>query len=193
VAYDNSNRGLRGLSPVSSGKAGTAPRVREYAINTTNAALVAEGCLLSYDGTTGVILQASVTTGRPHTLGVAANTPATGDSVVKVFDDPDQEYVVPIDGTITTTVIANMPGLFTGVVSNTRNATTLRAKTRLDISAVTSAALVTQGDLIQIIRMEDIVGQTNSGTNPTSLNAQVRVRIAPHAHIYASSAQLRNT
>ncbi len=196
MAYAGGNQALPGLNPVSAGVAGTAPRVREYDINSTNVALVGEGCLLSYDGTTGVTLQAAVLTGRPNTIGVAAETPRTGATKVKVYDDPEQEFVVISDGTITTTVAANMVGLFTAVVSNTRSATTGRGKTKLDISAVTSAALVTQGDLMQIVRTEQIVGQSNTGTatpGPTSLYAQIRVKIAKHAHNYGSSSQLRNT
>lgn len=169
--------GLTGLQPVKNA-AGTAPRTGEYAVSSTYATTIGAGCLVSL-AETGVILAAS--TSVPNILGVAASnlaaTPGTG-ATITVFDDPDQQYAVSVDGTVSNTIISI--GRFTNTVSNVYNATLGYGKTQLDASEITS--LIATGDWLQIMGWIEDTGETVASTY-----SQALVQITPRFHIYKNT------
>lgn len=168
---------LTGLQPVKNA-AGTAPRVGEYAVSATYAATIGAGCLVSL-AETGVILAAS--TSVPNILGVAAAnlaaTPGSG-ATITVFDDPQQQYAVSLDATVSNTIISI--GRFSNVVSNVYNATVGYGKTQLDASEITS--VIATGDWLQIMGFVDDVGETKASTYAAAL-----VQITQRFHIYANT------
>ena len=170
--------GLTGLHPVKNA-AGTTPRTGEYAVSATYASTIGAGCLVSVSET-GVTL-AALTNANPTILGVAAHnleaTPGTG-ATITVFDDPNQQYAVSVDGTVSNTIIS--VGRFSNVVSNVYNATLGYGKTQLDASEITS--VIAAGDLLQIMGWIEDVGETTA-----SQYSQALVQITHRYNVYENT------
>jgi len=185
MALQAANRQLTGLRPVNNGVAGTTPRVREYAVSATYATTIGEGNVVS-KSTIGVIAYNGTNAVRVI-VGVAASnlkaSPGTG-AVIQVYDDPDQEFVAVGNTAVTAANAIAYVGRFCNLVSNVYNGTLGYGKTTIAVDSVTSVAAA--GEILQIVRVEKIVGNTN-----TSSFTQFRVKIASHHHIYSSALTTR--
>jgi hypothetical protein len=174
MAYDPSQK-ITGLRPVSN-QAGTSPQVNEYPVSASYATTIGEGCIVAYSQT-GVI-QVNSTVAALTTasiIGVAAQnlaaTPGAG-ATIKVYDDPNQRYLLSADGAITAADRVESIGRYSNVVSNVYNATYGYGKTQMDASEITSVE--DDGDLVQIVGFPTILGQTSGATN-----AQCEVKLSP--------------
>jgi len=184
----NFNQQLPGLHPLAS-PYGTAPRIREYDVSATYNATIGEGnCLIKT--ATGVQLATNTVAAGGKLVGVAAHnlaaTPGAGAKVL-VYDDPNQEYSVVADGTITSTVIIENIGKFVTCISNVYNATLGQGKTVADISTATSVRATT-GTWYQITGYLQAAGETR-----TSTWSQIVVKIPPQIHLFESSAKTTTT
>lgn len=169
---------LTGLHPVKN-DAGTAPQVNDYAVSATYAVTIGEGCVVGL-AETGVILANAAAT-VATILGVAAsNLAATSGAgaVIKIYDDPEQQYYASLDGTVSNTII--VVGRFTNLISNVYNGTLGYGKTSLDASEITS--IVAAGDLVQVLGFPVDVGETKAATY-----AQARVKLASHWNVQVST------
>lgn len=176
----NLNQQLPGLHPVNN-PAGTAPRIREYAVSATYASTIGEGCALNKHAL-GVRLTTATVTASGRLIGVAAHnlaaTPGAG-AVVLVYDDPEQEFAVVVDGTVTSTVAIESIGQFVQCISNVYNATLGQGKTVVDISTVTSVRSTT--------RAYQVVGWLNAaGETRTSTWSQAVVKLATAYNVFES-------
>lgn len=184
MAYSG-NRALPGLQPITNGKAGTVPRVRHYVVSATYATTIAEGCI-AIKGALGVTMEtASASPGDGTVVGVFAQNRAALDSrIVKVaiYDDPEQEFACIQNKTITSTQAIEYIGQFTGVISNTYNATLGSGKAVLNTTgAVTSVYTTT--NCMQILGVV-----TNTGDDTGAVNSQLIVKFAPESHIFTASS-----
>lgn len=190
MAYSG-NQQLPGLHPVKSGVAGTAPMIRHIDVSATYATTIAEGCILVKDALGANMAAAAGTCNatRASVIGVAAhNVAATpgADTKVAVYIDPQQEFVAPQDGTMTSTVAKEAIGQFIGCVSNVYSATLGQGKLLLDTSSLTS--VLTNTVYLQVTGIEPPVGETLSNTY-----GQLRVKFADAIHTFASNAVTRIT
>jgi hypothetical protein len=183
------NRPLPGLHPVNN-VAGTAPRVREYAVSATYATAIGEGNIL-VKSTIGVILAPTTAiTTIGSVVGVAAsNNPAyaagsnSHQSTILVYDDPMQEYEGILDGTMTSTVQIEAIGQFTLPLTNVYNTTLGQGNTKID-ATVTSTFNATRV-MLQVVDMADSVGDTIATTQAGNYGA-VRVRLASKHNVFLS-------
>lgn len=182
------NRALKGLMPITSGVAGTAPRVREYTVAATYATSIGEGnAVIRSD--TGINL-ATATLAVKSCYGVAAMSVAAittiGVKKILIYDDPQQEYACVIDGDLTATTLQQYVGYFVEVKSNTLNTTLGAGITQVDISSALKTTSTTRP--WQIMGFIPNVSDTLSGTDPASTNAQARIKCVDDNHVYGGQA-----
>jgi hypothetical protein len=188
MAYTG-NRALKGLQPLTNGVAGTAPRVREYTVAATYATSIGEGnAVIRSD--TGINL-ATATLAVKSCYGVAAMSVAANTTIpakqILVYDDPQQEYACVVDGDFTNAAtLQKYIGYFVEVKSNTLNTTLGAGITQVDISSALKTASTTRP--WQIMGIIPNVGDTLSGTDPSSTNAQVRIKCVDDFHVYGGQA-----
>lgn len=183
------NRALKGLMPITSGIAGTAPRVREYTIAATYATSIGEGNAVVRSDT-GINL-ATATLAVKSCYGVAAMSVAAittiGVKKILVYDDPAQEYACVVDGDITNAVtLQKYIGYFVEVKSNTLNTTLGAGITQVDISSALKTTSTTRP--WQIMGIIPSVGDVLTGTDPSSTNAQLRIKCVDDNHVYGGQA-----
>jgi len=185
------NQPLPGLHPIGNGVGGTAPRIRHYDVSATYATTIAEGCLVIKD-TLGVNMAAAAGTANAtlaNVVGVFAHnidaSPGAGTKVA-VYDDPQQEFVAPMDATLTTTAAIEAVGQFIGCVSNVYNATLGQGKLLLDTSSIT--ATKTNTVYLQVVGIQQDVGDSlaEQTINSVTYFGALRVKIADSIHQYAS-------
>jgi len=175
-----------GFRPVTNGKAGTAPRMRPYP---KLAGLIYEGELL-YMGEGGVATHNGTTdVNAQNIIGVAAHYCATaadtGDAVF-VYDDPDQEFVVQLDGhplTNTAAVNASIGRYFSITGGVTGNTTTLQSKQQLT-GAGTSIWLVDH--IIQNVRLWKSQDNEVSATTAIGSNLNLVCKISHYSHVFSA-------
>lgn len=187
------NQPLPGLHPVGNGVGGTSPRIREYVVNSTYAGTIGEGCIMvkdalganlaTEDGTANLTL-ASV-------LGVAAHGLPTlpgDDAKVTIYDDPQQEFVCPMDATMTTTTAIEAIGQFVGITEegNLNNTTLGQGNVLLRTASLTSA--YTNTIYLQVVGIVQDVGDTlaSQTTNGVTYFGALRVKITDGMHTFGS-------
>lgn len=176
------NQHLPGLHPVTSGVAGTAPRINHYDVSATYAATIAEGCIALKDALGANLAAASGTAELGGVMGVFAHnlkaTPGAG-ARVAIYDDPQQEFVGVLNAAMTSTAAIEAIGQYIGCVSNTYNATLGQGKLLLSTATLTSVRTTTV--YLQVIGIVQPVGETLASTYAT-----LRVKIADGAHMLSS-------
>lgn len=169
---------LPGLHPIKN-PAGTAAPASDYAVSSTYATTIGQGCVVGLAETGVILANASATVAT--ILGVAAETlaatPGSG-ATIKVYDDPLQKYACILDATVSNTIISI--GRFTNLVSNVYNATLGQGKTMLDASEITS--VVAAGDIVQIRGFMNNVGETVANTY-----CQAVVQLNPYYNVFLST------
>jgi len=179
------NRPLPGLQPVNNGLGNATPRVREYAVASNTD--IGEGNLL-VKAATGVTLAAMIIPDGGFVVGVAAqNYTSDTNGIIKVYDDPNQEFACLSDATMTTTVLIEMVGQFTNMVTGTNvmNTTLGQGNTQIDMSAVSSTRSTTLS--LQVVGYQNSVGDT-AGTTQAGNYAQVVVKIPNATHMWTSQS-----
>lgn len=143
---------------------GTAPRITEYTRSTTGVIYENEVVYLaatgpdSYNGTTAAQSY--------NILGVAAAYCKSSDTIIPVYDDPQQEFLIQADANdiSTTTAVIEAQAKYCNLVSlASGNSTTLQAKAELDTSEVTGVEAA--HDIVQIVRLHDDPNNDYSAAN----------------------------
>lgn len=167
-----------GLRPVRS-PYGTAPRITEYTRSTTG--VIYEGAVIAKLSTGPVVYNMSTTAQGINILGVAAAYCGASDTVVPIFDDPDQQFIVQADDNSVTTAAAAIEAQtkYVNLVSNTvGNSTTLQAKTELDASEITNTYAA--HDVLQIVGLS-----SDPSNDVTSANEKWIVKFMPTVHVWS--------
>ena len=186
MAYKG-NRPLFGLHPCKNA-AGTAPKIRHFHVDSAYATAIGEGCIV-IKAADGIELAVAGSVTAPYVVGVAAASlsASTGGSI-PVYCDPEQEYFIVPDGTMTTTVQKEMVGQFAKVLTNTANSTIGGSNAKVDISTVVGTYSAT-GLQVQILGTADLVGDTYASTqSSTGEGGQIFVRLPGYHQITNSSS-----
>lgn len=167
-----------GLRPVTSGKAGTTPRVRPHVKLTGATTPIYEGDILYRDEGGVKVYNGTTDTQADQIVGVAAHYSAgAAGTEVLVYDDPEQEYIVQCDGADVSTTTNLNQALYRNapIVYATGNTTTLQSKVELDSSGITS--VWTLDTPLQIIR------KWVAEDNELGANVKLVVKIDAMQHI----------
>ena len=167
-----------GLRPISNGKAGTAPRMRPYTRSTTG--VIYEGAPV-YLAVTGPAT-AVQTTMDPAVLGATAHYVGASETVIHVYDDPDQEFLIQGDSAVATPI--SVIGNYCNPLNpTTGNGTTLQSKCELDTSECTSAQA--DGDIYQVVRLWNA-----EDNDQDAANAKWVVKISEASHVFTSGGTI---
>jgi len=176
-----------GLSPVRN-RNGNAPGITVMDCVTT---VLYEGALafMSTTGLVGLNLSSVLSAVQAKKIvGVFANSKAAGAvgadgsiSKIRVYSDPDQEYIGQFDDATAGAITSSIGRIFPVVGVAAGNSTTLRSIMELDASAGGVVSVVTSVNcsLLQVLAVSKEIGN-----DLNSANARVICKLVPQAHMH---------